>query len=184
VFVTHDQQEALAMSDRIAVMNGGVVQQLGTTNEVYAAPANAFVAGFLGKQNFLEATVQPDGTVLAEDGPIGAVALSEHPSGARVVAAVRAEAITVTTGAATGPGLAATVVGISFLGDAIQYVLATASGVELIARMEPGRSEHLSTGDRVWCGWEPGALHVFAPEPSAAPATVPLADRAAAGQVA
>jgi iron(III) transport system ATP-binding protein len=58
VFVTHDQEEAFALSDRIAVMNRGVLQQLGTPETLYAAPANTFVAAFLGRANFLPATVE------------------------------------------------------------------------------------------------------------------------------
>jgi spermidine/putrescine transport system ATP-binding protein len=162
VFVTHDQQEALSMSDRIAVMQGGVVQQLGTTEEVYSAPANAFVAGFIGKQNFVDATVQPDGVLLAADGPLGAVDLGRHPAGSAVTVALRAEALVVSAAQPTGPALAATVAGISFLGDAIQYVVMTASGVELIARAEPARAEQLTTGQAVWCSWDPGTPRVFA----------------------
>jgi ABC-type Fe3+/spermidine/putrescine transport system ATPase subunit len=57
VFVTHDQEEAFALSDRVAVLNRGRLQQVGTPEELYGAPANAFVAGFLGRANFFRATV-------------------------------------------------------------------------------------------------------------------------------
>ncbi|MGO7983744.1 TOBE domain-containing protein, partial [Rhizobium johnstonii] len=59
------------------------------------------------------------------------------------------------------PALAGTVAGISFLGDSIQYVVITASGLELIARVSPDRAEHLATGDSVWCSWDPSDLRVF-----------------------
>jgi iron(III) transport system ATP-binding protein len=58
VFVTHDQEEAFALSDRVAVLNRGRLQQLGTPEELYGAPANAFVASFLGRANFFDATVE------------------------------------------------------------------------------------------------------------------------------
>ena len=58
VFVTHDQEEALAMSDRIVVLDAGKIQQVGTAEEIYSRPANRFVAGFIGKQNFVSATVE------------------------------------------------------------------------------------------------------------------------------
>src|ERR1700730_4634821 len=63
IYVTHDQMEAMTMADRIAVMSGGVVQQLGTPNEIYDHPANTFVAGFIGSptMNFLSAAVGTDG---------------------------------------------------------------------------------------------------------------------------
>ena len=171
IFVTHDQQEALSMSDRIVVMQGGRIEQLGGTEEIYTNPATAFVAGFIGKQNFIDAVVQPDGALLAADGAVTSghpEAFARHDTrpGARVRAAVRAEAIAVTESRPTGSAVAGTLAGISFLGDAIQYVVVTDSGLELISRVAPSRAERLATGERVWCGWDDDALHVFeAPEP-------------------
>ncbi|MCP1646499.1 spermidine/putrescine transport system ATP-binding protein [Pseudomonas citronellolis] len=66
IFVTHDQEEALTMSDRIAVMNKGQILQIGTPTEIYDAPANRWVADFIGETNFLEAEVNGDGVVLAD----------------------------------------------------------------------------------------------------------------------
>ena len=66
IFVTHDQEEALTMSDRIAVMNKGQVLQIGTPTEIYDAPANRWVADFIGETNFLEAEANGDGVVLAD----------------------------------------------------------------------------------------------------------------------
>ncbi|TIN31075.1 MAG: ABC transporter ATP-binding protein, partial [Mesorhizobium sp.] len=64
IFVTHDQEEALSMSDRIVVMNAGSVEQIGTPEEVYERPATAFVADFLGKANMLAGTVsRSDGQI-------------------------------------------------------------------------------------------------------------------------
>jgi len=57
IYVTHDQEEALVMSDRIMVMNEGIIQQLGTPDELYEKPANKFVAGFIGESNFIEGKV-------------------------------------------------------------------------------------------------------------------------------
>jgi spermidine/putrescine transport system ATP-binding protein len=167
VFVTHDQQEALSMSDRIVVMQGGRIEQLGGTEDIYTNPATAFVAGFIGKQNFIDAVVQPDGALLAADGPVtvgrtDAVVRHGVRAGERVRAAVRAEAIAVTAERPAGAALGGTLAGISFLGDAIQYVVVTDSGLELISRVAPARAEQLATGQRVWCGWGDDALHVFA----------------------
>ncbi|TPX02096.1 ABC transporter ATP-binding protein [Schumannella luteola] len=173
VFVTHDQQEALSMSDRIVVMQGGAIQQIGSTEQVYLEPANAFVAGFIGKQNFIEATVQADGTLLAADGPLGRLgdvgsAAPAPASGTRVTATIRAEAVTVTATRPASAALPATVAGISFLGDAIQYVVTTPSGLELISRVDPARAESLSTGDQVWFHWDAAALRAFPAEQAAA----------------
>jgi iron(III) transport system ATP-binding protein/putative spermidine/putrescine transport system ATP-binding protein len=70
VFVTHDQEEAMAIGDRLAVMRKGVVEQIGTSNELYHAPSNAFVASFIGKMNFMEATIASrDGNVARVEVP-------------------------------------------------------------------------------------------------------------------
>ena len=62
IYVTHDQEEALAISDRIAVMKEGRIMQIGTPNEIYAKPQNPFVAGFIGVSNFLDCQVEADGS--------------------------------------------------------------------------------------------------------------------------
>src|SRR5665213_537781 len=73
LFVTHDQEEALSLSDKLAVMNGGRIEQVGTPEEVYLRPATAFVAGFLGAINwFGEAGVRPESTRVSRDEPSGA----------------------------------------------------------------------------------------------------------------
>ena len=162
IFVTHDQQEALSMSDRVVVMQSGSVQQIGSTEDVYLKPANEFVAGFIGKQNFIDASVSGTDALVAADGTF---AVSSLPSGARdgseVRAAIRAEAVHVSAQRPAGGGLEGTLAGISFLGDAIQYVVVTASGLELIARATPDRAEPLGTGDTVWCSWDASELRVF-----------------------
>ena len=67
VFVTHDQEEALSMSDRIAVMNAGRIEQIGTPAEVYEQPATVFVADFLGVSNLMDAAAEGDGVVRIGD---------------------------------------------------------------------------------------------------------------------
>ena len=69
VYVTHDQEEAMTMSDRIAVMNGGVVEQLATPRELYQRPASAFVAGFIGTSNLIELRIDRRDDVVLVDGP-------------------------------------------------------------------------------------------------------------------
>ena len=68
VYVTHDQEEALTMSDRIAVMNAGKVEQLGTPEELYERPTTRFVADFIGTTNLLHGKVEDDGTVRLSSG--------------------------------------------------------------------------------------------------------------------
>ena len=172
IFVTHDQQEALSMSDRIVVMQGGAIQQVGSTEAIYAHPANAFVAGFIGKQNFIAATVQADGALAGADGVLRGAATSGSgaagAAGAAVRAAVRAESVRVSAARPDARiALPGRLAGISFLGDVIQYVILTASGLELLARTAPNQAEHLSTGDPVWCSWDESDLLVFPEDASA-----------------
>ena len=168
IFVTHDQQEALSMSDRIVVMQGGTIQQVGSTEAIYAHPANAFVAGFIGKQNFIDATVQADGA-LAERGRRAArcgSAAVRRSHGVRRQPPCAPPCAPSRCGSPPrdrmrGSPLPGTLAGISFLGDVIQYVVLTASGLELLARTAPNQAEHLSTGDTVWCSWDDSDLLVF-----------------------
>ncbi|HEX8394733.1 MAG TPA: ABC transporter ATP-binding protein [Longimicrobium sp.] len=143
VFVTHDQEEAFALSDRIAVMDRGRLQQVGSPEALYGAPVNAFVASFLGRANFLPATVDSvDGdraacTVaagvtwrarLAADSPRGA--------GARVRLMARPEALTLA--AADEPNaLRARVLDRRFAGAATFYRMETEAGPELLVQGGP-----------------------------------------------
>jgi spermidine/putrescine transport system ATP-binding protein len=129
IFVTHDQDEALSMSDRIAVMLDGRVEQLADPDTIYDHPASAFVAGFIGKQNFFEGTSRDGGTTVEGDGwkirsslePIGAV------DGRAALAAVRPEAIMVSDEQAPEGqnAVAGELASISHLGDVIQFVVLT-----------------------------------------------------------
>ena len=130
VFVTHDQDEAMTMSDRVAVMNAGRVEQLGTPADVYHRPATAFVATFLGQANLLPCrsggagrVVLSDGTELACDaaGPAGELLLMARPERLRVTAAAAAGGFPVTAGERI------------FRGPVEQLTLRTAGGIELTA---------------------------------------------------
>jgi iron(III) transport system ATP-binding protein len=131
VFVTHDQDEALSMSDRIVVMDHGVVRQVGTPEEIYETPVDLFVADFIGTINLLE------GEVVAEHGdcvevavpghphPIRATRAGPEPLGATATLAVRPEAIVIDppTGGEPTNLLTAPVVDRSYLGDHTRYRL-------------------------------------------------------------
>ncbi|TDD48298.1 ABC transporter ATP-binding protein [Kribbella antibiotica] len=109
VFVTHDQAEALALADRIAVMESGKLRQLGTPREVFARPVNTFVANFIGStpMNLAPGVVSAAGVSVA-GGTLPVEGFT--PEGAEVTVGVRPEYLTLTTGDATGPGLRGTVV--------------------------------------------------------------------------
>ena len=131
VFVTHDQEEALSMATRIAIMSAGQVSQVGTPREVYDHPVNRFVADFVGETNFLK------GTVSIQDGrPFFEVAGGERvpaPTGSAAGPAtlmVRPEfaALRPMDQAAADPGIKGNIVNLAFLGDHTRITLATAAG--------------------------------------------------------
>ena len=121
VYVTHDQGEAMAMSDRIAVMHDGAIRQIGTPGEVYEHPSDQWVADFIGLTNLLPCSVESSGSVVLEDG-IGTRITCEVPPGVagRVLLSVRPENVRLSTG---GDGVEATVVRTTYLGYATDYSL-------------------------------------------------------------
>ncbi len=148
VFVTHDQDEALSMSDRIIVMNHGQILQTGTPEEVYRRPSSRFVAEFLGQCNILTGRPSAPGSggepeVTINPGSISLAVDASRPTDGSVEVAVRPEAIELTELPAEGPDtFPVTVRATSFLGDHYVYEL-DADGVSLVAtsphRFESGR---------------------------------------------
>ncbi|MBQ0820157.1 ABC transporter ATP-binding protein [Microvirga sp. HBU67558] len=137
LFVTHDQGEALSMSDRVGVMAKGVMQQFATPEEIYHRPATGFVASFIGKPNRLPGTVASragKGGVLRLGDAIEMPAASlDQPAGAKVDVIIRQEAIRLLNGTSASDGLQGTVALRSFSGARVQYVVRLSGGVELVA---------------------------------------------------
>lgn len=160
VYVTHDQEEAMAVSDRIAVMNVGVVQQVGTPAEIYRAPANRFVAEFIGKTNILERDVHvQDGIAKIDLG--NGVSIDVTPailSGAagRVQISVRPEAVR-----AGSVGLAAVIIDETFLGShsQVRAQLETGETIEFLEFSR--RSSHWRRGETVTLELDPDMLIYF-----------------------
>jgi iron(III) transport system ATP-binding protein len=129
IYVTHDQVEALAISDTVAVMHDGRIEHLGPPDEVYRRPATRFVAEFVGAGNFIDATIvaQADGSVelMAPYGPLRAASPAGAPViGARVAVLVRPQDITIRPAVADGGSeWIGRVTERAFLGDAIDYVV-------------------------------------------------------------
>lgn len=123
IFVTHDQEEALSISDRIAVMNGGIADQLGTPAEIYNKPATKFVANFIGTLNTIEAEVVDPAlnqvkfasTVFSPAQPLGDVA-----PGKRVSLALRPEALSLYENAEKDTSIAGNITSINFLGSVVR----------------------------------------------------------------
>jgi spermidine/putrescine ABC transporter ATP-binding subunit len=163
IFVTHDQAEALILSDRVVVMEAGRVEQIGRPEEVYRRPATAFVARFLGRANFLAGTVAETGgpaTVVALDGgklTVMAGSRAGLVAGQPVHAVIRQEAIRLDAqgGDAARPNqFAATVVFHAFAGQAHHYVVQLADGRELEIAT-PGSTLPLARGARTRVEWGP-----------------------------
>src|SRR5690606_3104272 len=133
VYVTHDQEEAMAVSDRIAVMNLGVVQQVGTPAEIYRHPANRFVAEFIGKTNLLERDlVERDGALFIELGEgvsLDVTSMVAAGNRGRVQVSIRPEAVR-----AGADGIKAEIVDETFLGShsQVRAKLATGETVEFL----------------------------------------------------
>jgi spermidine/putrescine transport system ATP-binding protein len=160
VFVTHDQEEAMAMADRIAVMNEGRVEQLAIPGELYDEPATAFVADFIGDMSVLEGTLAGDEVRLAAGGrvPLGR-RLTEVANGATVKIGLRPEAAQLRLG---GEGDAeVTVITAMVLGDRLQVVARLGDGQELLLRQgrtpEDGEVAAVQPGDRTAIGFRPRA---------------------------
>ena len=155
VFITHDQEEALVLSDRIAVMNKGTIQQVATTTEIYERPANDFVADFVGESNIFHGTMSAPGTVTFDGGRTLQVR-SEKPAGAKVGVLMRPERFA-PSGANVFTG---EVVESVYLGTSFKLRLACEGGLELLVR-QPARGPMPAAGARVTVGIDPESIHVF-----------------------
>jgi spermidine/putrescine transport system ATP-binding protein len=185
VYVTHDQEEALTMSDRLAVMRDGRVEQLGPPEAVYAAPETAYVAGFLGSANVLDVEVLGDdggdgSTVTARLGGLGLRAVGSGRTGRRTVV-VRPERIALEPAEAAGPvpeghnAFAGLVDRVVYLGPATHLVVRLPDGQALLVAV-PNSGEPLSspfvTGRAVRASFPPEAARVLAEEPGGAAADI------------
>ncbi len=157
VFVTHDQEEALTMSDRIGVMSAGHLLQIGTPREIYDRPVNRFVADFIGETNFLPGRVEA-GAVRIGSGETLAVPPGDH--GGEVVLAIRPEQIRIDR---SGEGLAARVVDATYLGTDTHFSLELGDGSRIVARVQSHSGDDLGIGDSVRLRVDTGAVQVLAP---------------------
>jgi spermidine/putrescine ABC transporter ATP-binding subunit len=154
VYVTHDQEEAMSMADRIAVMNLGVVEQLGTPLEIYRRPTSRFVADFIGDANFLDATVEGDAAVL-RDGTRVACRAGERRGPATLM--LRPESLRLEEGASDRPSVRGRVVQSSFLGTRVRVAVETpASDTPLMVAVHGEDPSSLPTDDSdIAVSWSP-----------------------------
>ena len=156
VLVTHDQEEALSVSDRIAVLHQGRLQQLGSPDELYHEPANRFVAEFVGKMNLLPATRVKNGAYQLASGDEVRTANGDGP--ARALIAVRPEVVRVSTKNA-GNELTATIASRVFLGELTELRLTLADGTTFLARGSDLPTS--ASGERVTVTWPVAATKLL-----------------------
>jgi spermidine/putrescine ABC transporter ATP-binding subunit len=160
VYVTHDQEEALTMSDRIAVMNEGLVAQLGAPEELYNRPESRFVASFIGESNFLSGIVRgvENGFVVADcAGALIRAVLRGHPQqGDEIVLTARPERLRFANGASGNSAenrIGATVTDAVFAGERCRYLLQAHGGIALVVKEPSGMAARRAPGDVVDIAW-------------------------------
>ena len=153
VFVTHDQEEALTLSDNVAVMRNGVIEQIGAPREIYDRPRSEFVAGFLGASNFVDGVIvaREDGAAVVETGAGRLSLRADSAVGERVRIAIRPERLRM--GRADGHGLPARIRDIVYRGPVTHFYLDSAAG-PLLSYQQDARASDWSVGDPVRCAWD------------------------------
>lgn len=171
VYVTHDQEEALAVSDRIAVMNNGVIQQIDAPSRIYQRPVNQFVSNFIGLSNFLKARVRIEGEqncLSFQDEPSYVVPMSnlrkDAADGMEVLVAIRPEEFELSQQGSTG--IPATVQSSVFLGSSTHYFLKLQSGQEVEAVQNSDMWEIIPNGTQVRLTAKAQKINVFKPDGS------------------
>lgn len=162
LYVTHDQHEALVLSDRIAVFNNGGVVQVGTPLEIYEHPRNRFVAEFIGESNFIDGLVQESGqrmtrVTIGPDLHVTATGSAQFLPSERVTVAVRPEAIEIGLPAATNDMnvVSGEVQQIVFTGNARRiWVRSHGAHVYMVSQGNSGNCQHLETGQKVTLSWK------------------------------
>ena len=164
VYVTHDQNEALTMSDRLAVMNDGLVEQEGGPEEIYERPATRFVTGFIGTSNLLSGRIS---RVVSEQAVIEVspderivLPLSQDVSpGDEVELTVRPEKISIASSppGADGCMLRGTVTEVVYLGTSTNFSVTTTAGADVVVFQQNSASgrNHPDRGETVWLSWHP-----------------------------
>ncbi|WAJ30441.1 ABC transporter ATP-binding protein [Antarcticirhabdus aurantiaca] len=159
VYVTHDQTEALTMSDRVAVFNDGRIQQLSSPKDLYEAPTSSFVAKFIGENNVLSgriASIEGDTCRVDLDGggTVGAVPIAVQGIGSRTSLSIRPERVVLDPGPDVPNGLDGVILELIYLGDHIRVRMDVAGNDEFIVKIPNGAEMRpLERGARVRLGW-------------------------------
>jgi spermidine/putrescine transport system ATP-binding protein len=176
VYVTHDQEEALTMSDRIAVMNEGRIEQCAGPEDVYERPETTFVAGFIGVSNLMPAVASGGSDVKLDDGPtVTSPDAAEFSAGERCFAVVRPEKLDVSTADSPPtdrPSIEGVVEASLYLGTSTQMAIRVANDVKitvLVPNASESERQHLpGGGSRVHVSWMPEHMHLVTESPNSA----------------
>jgi iron(III) transport system ATP-binding protein len=169
VYVTHDQAEAMALSDQVVVMHAGRVQQVGPPLEIYARPANRFVADFIGRVNFLEGRVQrvdPETVSLDVRGRLMTVPRPAGPAREGLVTLVlRPETVRLTASSRPGDAFSGRVTRAVYLGATAEYEVEWGGQPLLVVGSNPLEQGVLAEGTPVAIDFSPRTLHILPPAP-------------------
>lgn len=166
IYVTHDQEEALAVSDRIAVMSEGKVQQIGRPHEIYLSPANKFVANFIGTTNFLDADLEvvdaENKAIVTVEGVTLGTNLLENVNG-KAIYSIRPEQLKIYETSEARPALVdGEIIDATFLGESVVYKIRLNSGTVISAHEHSIRYNMLrKTGDRIKVDLNPDEAVIF-----------------------
>ncbi|MBZ0277479.1 MAG: ABC transporter ATP-binding protein, partial [Anaerolineae bacterium] len=162
VYVTHDQVEAMALSDRIVVMNQGRIDQMGTPDEIYRRPATRFVADFIGRANFLEtrASAVDDGraTVTLLGQTVAVSAAGSPRSGDTLIAVLRPEALKLRADSQLQQGLVEQAM---YLGSEVEYHVRVGEQVMVVVENDPRASHIFREGETVGVDFIPDVVHLL-----------------------
>jgi ABC-type Fe3+/spermidine/putrescine transport system ATPase subunit len=175
VYVTHDQEEALAISDRIAIVNRGRIEQIDSPERIYGCPASSFVADFIGDSNLFPGTLEQEaeGTTRfrAAAGivfPIRVAPPMQH--GGTPVALIRPENVQVCPVASAQCPHRGAVRQVVYMGSTLNLEISTESGAIVLAKVNPGSIEHIpGSHQEIWFGWrleDPVLVPASAPRPT------------------
>ena len=165
VYITHDQEEALNMSDRIAIMREGQFEQIGTPEEIYEHPQTRFAAGFVGQTNLIEMDVQAvseDGLTLAYGGASVPARRAEFPvqPGEKVALSLRTERIGYARTPLEACALPATLKSRHYAGGSMRAILKLETGREVLVLCQSAQRAEGEIGDRVYLSWNPAEAPV------------------------
>lgn len=188
LYVTHDQEEALSMSDRIAIMAHGRIQQVGTPSEIYLSPSNRFVAGFFGESNFLDVSLErsdgSDVTLRPKTAPgIAMRAARLQAGGVPASVMVRPEAITIDAApdANFDNNLVGTVEHIDFLGATTRIIVRTEAGPMTVRTSRLDAVARIVPGSEVWLKWQATETMAYPADTQEAAVENPASESQSAG---